>query len=186
MDDIAYEYHSGLIAQPNCKGCPLEGSKIVPPEGNPRARIALVGECASYVDTQEGKPLVGQQGQLLNRLLARAGIDRRECWVTHAVMCKAKTVVIDGKPVAPENSIKIAAKFCKSRLNQELAIIKPRVIVALGTIALKSVYGQNASMKDRRGSIHTIDLLKTTTDLAEEEAEDEDEDVAVDPAVEQG
>ncbi len=176
MEDAVYEYHSGLIAQPECKGCPLEGSKKVPPEGNPRARIMLVGDGPNQQDVEEGRPMTGQAGQLLNRLLVRAGIDRRACFVTNNILCKSKTVVIDGKPVAPDNTAKIAAKYCKSRLDKELAMIKPRVIVSLGAQALKSVYGQNASLKDRRGSIHIMDVGKTTADLVEEEAEQEDDD----------
>jgi uracil-DNA glycosylase len=179
MEDAVYEYHLGLIAEPECKGCPLEGGKKVPPEGNPRAAIMLVGDHPGQLDVEEGRPFTGHAGSLLNRLLARADIDRRSCFVTQAILCKPKTVVIDGKPVAPDSVVKIAAKFCKSRLDKELAMIKPRVIVAFSAQALKSVYGQNASLKDRRGAIHIMDVGKTTADLIEEENEQEydDEDV---------
>lgn len=177
MDDVAHVFHRGLLAQPDCAGCPLEHSKKIPPEGNPHARIAIVGEGPGYVEELEGRPFVGPAGQLLNRLLAQADIQREAVWITNSTLCKPKVCIVDGKPMAPENVVRLAAKFCKSRLDAELAIVKPRVIIGLGAQSVRSVYAPSATMKGRRGAIHTLDLLQTKTDLIEEEEDNDDEDV---------
>lgn len=179
-DDLAYEFYRGLVTQPDCTNCPLRGSKIVPPEGNPRAKIAIVGEGPGFQEEQVGAPFQGPSGALLNRLLDQAGITRSEVWITNTSLCKPKTVEIDGKVVAPDQVVRISAKHCKSRLDSELAIIKPRVIVGLGAQSVRSVYAQNASLKGRRGAIHTLDLLVTERHIDDEEDDlDEEQDDGV-------
>lgn len=176
-DDIAYEFYRGLVAQPDCTNCPLRGSKIVPPEGNPRAKIAIIGEGPGHQEEMAGAPFQGQSGVLLNNLLLQAGISRSEVWISNTSLCRSKTVEIDGKVVTPDQIVRISAKHCKSRLDSELAIIRPRVIIGLGAQSVRSVYAQNASLKGRRGAIHTIDLSITDRQVDEEEDDlDEEQD----------
>lgn len=177
-EDIAYEFHRGLVATPDCRGCPLAGSKIIPPEGNPRAKIAIVGEGPDYQARDSGRPFVGASGSLLDKLLRRADIDRTSVWLTNSHLCATKVAEIDGKIVTPDQVSRLAAKHCKSRLDEELAIIRPRVIIGLGAQSVRSVYAQNASLKGRRGAIHTLDLATTdrTIDDEEEDIEDEEQD----------
>lgn len=180
-DGIVYAFHRGLLSQPECEGCPLQGAKIIPPEGNPHARIAIVGEGPGYGDEQDGRPFTGPAGKFLNRMLTQAGITREEVWLTNTILCRPKVCMVEGKPVAPENVLRLASKYCKSRLDAELAVIRPRVVVGLGAQSVRSIYAPNATLKGRRGAIHTIDLLQTKSDtVLEEEDDDDDEDVAVD------
>ncbi len=181
-EGIAYTFHRGLLAKPSCDGCPLQGSKIVPPEGNPHAKIAIVGEGPGYVEEVEGRLYCGSTGQLLNKLLSQAEIEREAVWLTNSTLCKPKVCIVDGKPMAPDSVVRLAAKFCKSRLDAELAIVRPRVVIGFGAQSVRSVYSSAGNMKGRRGGIHTIDLLQTKTDLVEEEEDDNDEDVELNPA----
>lgn len=162
------QFFRGLVAQPKCAGCPLEGSKIVPPEGNPHASIALVGEGPGFHEDQEGRPFVGPSGVFLNTLLLRAGIDRSTLWITNATLCRPRTVIIDGKPQNQDVVIRLAAKYCKSRLDEELFKIRPKVVVGLGSQSVKSLFSSSASLKGRRGAIHELDLLHTAETNGEE------------------
>lgn len=162
------QFFRGLVAQPKCAGCPLEGSKKVPPEGNPHAMIAIVGEGPGYLEEIEGRPFTGPSGQFLNTLLVRAGIDRSTLWITNTTLCKPKTVIIDGKPQNQDVVVRLAAKYCKSRLDEELFKIRPKVIVGLGSQSVKSLYSSSASLKGRRGAIHALDLLNNSETSGEE------------------
>jgi uracil-DNA glycosylase len=175
-DDITYEFHRGLVSKPDCRGCPLAGSRIIPPEGNPRAKIAIVGEGPSRYAADQGRVFIGPTGNLLDKLLARADIERNSVWLTNSHLCTTKVVEIDGKITTPDQVSRLAAKHCKSRLDEELAIIRPRVIIGLGTQSVRSVYAQNASMKGRRGAIHTLDLAITDRSIDDEEEEEPDEE----------
>lgn len=178
-NDFAYEFHRGLVARPDCRGCPLAGSKIVPPEGNPRAKIAIVGEGPSRYASDQGRVFVGPTGNLLDKLLDRADIERNSVWLTNSHLCATKVVEIDGKVTTPDQVSRLAAKHCKSRLDEELSIIRPRVIIGLGAQSVRSVYAQNASLKGRRGAIHTLDLAVTDRTIDDEEEEPDEEDGAI-------
>jgi len=93
-DDVALPFYRGLLAIPDCTGCPLQGAKIVPPEGNPRAKLAIIGEGPGYNEEQELRPFVGAAGQHLNRMLADAGIIRSEVWVSNSALCVEGTTQI--------------------------------------------------------------------------------------------
>jgi DNA polymerase len=166
MDDesgAVHQFVSGLLAQPDCTHCPLQGERIVPPEGNPRARIALVGEAPGGREAQDGRPFVGLSGKLLNVFLEQAGISRHEVWITNSALCKPKSATVNGVRLNPEKVVKIAAEHCRSRLQAELRIVRPIVIIGLGGQAIRSVYDSKASMKGRRGAVHVIDLAGAGT-----------------------
>jgi DNA polymerase len=160
-DGPVHQFVSGLLAQPDCSKCPLQGERIVPPEGNPRASIALVGEWPGGRETQEGRPFLGLAGKLLDVLLEQAGLDRHEVWITLATMCKPRSATVNGVKLNAEKVVKIAAEHCRPRLQAELRIVRPKVIIGLGTQAIRSVYDAKASMKGRRGAVHVLDLAGT-------------------------
>lgn len=155
---VAKPFFRGLLVQPDCTNCPLKDSKMVVPEGNPRARIAFVGEGPGYMEVQQGRPFVGPSGTLLNKMFTDAGIVREDVWITNATLCRGKTVQYGGKTLSPDQAAKMAADHCRPRLIQELRIVKPKVVVGLGAQAVRSVYDKTASMKGRRGGIHILDL----------------------------
>ncbi|MEM3943599.1 MAG: uracil-DNA glycosylase [Thermofilaceae archaeon] len=73
-----------------CTRCPLHATRrnAVPGEGNPNARVMLVGEAPGYNEDVQGRPFVGAAGNLLNELLGLAGLRREEVFITNVVKCR--------------------------------------------------------------------------------------------------
>jgi uracil-DNA glycosylase len=125
-----------------CKNCGLwrHATQTVFGEGPARARIMLVGEQPGNDEDLQGRPFVGPAGQLMNRLLVEAGIDRNKVYVTNAVKHfkwepRGKRR-IHKKP----SSVEIAA--CRSWMDAEIAALRPEVIVCLGATAAQALLGR--------------------------------------------
>lgn len=138
-------------AAARCQGCDLfrHATQVVFGRGPADARIVLVGEQPGDQEDLRGAPFVGPAGEVLDRALAEAGIDRRRVYVTNAV--KHFKFEPRGKrrihqtPRMPE----IAA--CRPWLEAELAIIKPAVLGALGATAARAIFGPDFRLLKQRG-----------------------------------
>jgi DNA polymerase len=134
----------------DCRRCDLwkVGTQTVFGEGPPAARLMLVGEQPGDAEDLAGRPFVGPAGQLLREALAEAGIDEKDVYVTNAV--KHFKWTPRGKRRIHEKPNRIEVNACKMWLEQEIALVKPRVIVALGATAAGVVLGPEARvMRDR-------------------------------------
>ena len=160
---------SGLIYQPNCEGCPFQGSKIVPPNGNLQAAIAIVGESPGWNEERTGRGFVGRSGKLLDVLLKRNGIERASVWITNSILCKPRSVVMsvlqaDGSHTdvrLNQDQAKLNAMiYCRPRLLAELGHIRAKSILALGGMAFESVTGEWDGIQKRRGGVHQPELHK--------------------------
>jgi uracil-DNA glycosylase len=143
-------------AAANCRACPLwrNATQTVFGEGPAHARAVLVGEQPGDKEDLAGKPFVGPAGQMLDRALEEAGIDRSKVYVTNAVkhfkfVARGK-VRLHQKPTTPE------IKACRQWYERELATIKPTLVVAMGATAAQSVFGKMTPINKNRG--HLIDL----------------------------
>jgi DNA polymerase len=114
----------------------------------------LVGEQPGRKEDLAGKPFVGPAGQMLDRALEEAGIDRRTVYVTNAVkhfkFVPRGKIRLHQKPNTPE------IKACRPWYERELAAIKPELVVAMGATAAQSVFGKITPINKNRG--HLIDL----------------------------
>lgn len=128
----------------------VEGAtRIVPGEGNPAARLVLVGEAPGEQEDRQGRPFVGRSGQLLDRLLDEAGLDRADVWITNTVKARPVQFVGDRKRNrAPKASEVKAWSRC---LHEELQIIRPRVLVGLGAVAGQALVGKDFRITRQRG-----------------------------------
>jgi uracil-DNA glycosylase len=140
----------------NCQACPLwkNATQTVFGEGPAHARAVLVGEQPGDKEDLAGKPFVGPAGQMLDRALEEAGIDRSKVYVTNAVkhfkfVARGK-IRLHQKPTTPE------IKACRQWYERELATIKPTLVVAMGATAAQSVFGKMTPINKNRG--HLIDL----------------------------
>lgn len=108
------------------------------------ARLVIVGEAPGWNEDREGVPFVGKAGQLLDRYLADAGIDRREVFVTNVNRCRP-----------PENRTptRTEQKACRPYLDAELDLVKPEVVLLLGNSALTGVLGKSGILKHRGAAI---------------------------------
>jgi uracil-DNA glycosylase family protein len=139
-------------AAARCQACPLwkTGTQTVFGEGAAKAEVMFVGEQPGDQEDKAGKPFVGPAGKLLDRALEEAGIDRSAVYVTNAVkhfkwQARGKRR-IHQKP----NWSEIAA--CRPWLDAELAVVKPRVLVALGATAAQALFGRQFRVTKERGS----------------------------------
>lgn len=150
-----------------CGTCPLEGSIQVPPQGRVGASIAFVGEGPGQqeVEARPRRPFVGRSGEMLNWMLERAEISRRDVWVTNAAMCmpgalKVRDVESPASPpvwISKKKVLEQSVASCRSRLIAELEMVSPRVIVAVGAYALKSLTGRG-NMAARHGAVIPVHL----------------------------
>ena len=147
----------------DCHACPLwkDATQTVFGEGPQRARIMLVGEQPGDKEDLAGKPFVGPAGQMLDRALEQAGIDRSKVYVTNAVkhfkFVPRGKIRLHQKPNTPE----ITA--CRPWYERELAAIKPELVVAMGATAAQSVFGKITPINRNRGRL--IDLADGTKAL---------------------
>ncbi|MEX0587785.1 MAG: uracil-DNA glycosylase [Cyanobium sp.] len=132
-----------------CRRCGLaEGrQQVVVSRGNPAARLMLIGEGPGAQEDGAGLPFVGRSGQLLDQLLAAAGLDSNgDAYVANVVKCRP-----------PDNRRPTAAELaaCRPWLEQQIALVDPPLIVLLGASALEGVLGIRGGITKRRGQWHT-------------------------------
>jgi DNA polymerase len=133
-----------------CCACPLNANGNRGPtsyNGNPDSPLMLVGEGPGGVEDEYGAPLVGPSGQLLDKALWSVGITRDKVYTTNVVKCRPKG---NRTPTVEEGV------FCASRwLDTEIDLVKPKVIVALGSVALKYLNRSDARITRDRGQWFT-------------------------------
>jgi uracil-DNA glycosylase family protein len=140
-------------AAASCRACELwtRGTQTVFGEGGRRAVVMFVGEQPGDKEDLAGRPFVGPAGQLLDRALSKAGLDRDQAYVTNVVkhfkwQRRGKRRIHE-KP----NSVEIGA--CRPWLEAEIALIKPKVIVCLGATAAQALLGKQFRVTQQRGQL---------------------------------
>ena len=136
-----------------CRDCPLfaNATQTVFGEGNPRARIMLVGEQPGDQEDLAGHPFVGPAGRVLDEGLRRAGIDRSITYVTNAV--KHFKWEPRGKRRLHKTPAQREIEACSQWLQGEVEAIEPALIVALGATAAKALLGPTFRITRDRGKV---------------------------------
>jgi DNA polymerase len=144
-------------AEAACTRCPLyaKATQVVPGEGPAAARIMLVGEQPGDQEDKRGKPFVGPAGRVLDKAIAQARIDRSEVFVTNAV--KHFKHEMRGKRRLHRRPNAYEIERCKWWLEHERAIVRPKVVVALGATAARSLFGKPVPIEKSRGARMTLD-----------------------------
>jgi DNA polymerase len=139
-----------------CRRCTLyrHATQGVCGEGAPQAAVMLVGEQPGDREDLAGRPFVGPAGQILDKALVDAGIVRTELFVTNAV--KHFKNEPRGKRRLHKRPNTYEIDRCKWWLDKELAIVRPRVVVALGATAGRSLLGRPVSISRDGEAIHTL------------------------------
>ncbi|MFN3288124.1 MAG: UdgX family uracil-DNA binding protein, partial [Sphingomonadaceae bacterium] len=134
-----------------CTLCPLHGpaTQTVFGEGPAGARLMLVGEQPGDQEDLAGRPFVGPAGQLLDRALAEAGIDRAQCYVTNAV----KHFKFEARGRRRIHATPSAAEIetCRWWLGHELELVRPALVVMLGASAGRALMGRAVTVGRERG-----------------------------------
>jgi uracil-DNA glycosylase len=141
LDEIAERIRTTYC----CALCPTRINGV-PGHGNPDARLVLIGEGPGANEDAQGKPFVGQAGNLLNGILDAIEVPRDSVYITNIVKCRPPQ---NRKPLPDE----IAA--CIPYLHRELEIIRPKVILALGSTAAEALLGVRKSLGELRNKVHT-------------------------------
>ena len=140
-----------------CRRCDLwrDATQAVAGEGRPDAPLMIVGEQPGDMEDLAGRPFVGPAGALFDRALAEAGLDRGAAWVTNAV--KHFKHEARGKRRLHKTPDAGEITACRWWLDQERALIRPRVILALGGSAALSVFGRPMPILKSRGVVFDLD-----------------------------
>jgi DNA polymerase len=152
----ADEKHSSLrAATDSCRECPIgfHATRSVIGEGPLKARMMLVGEQPGDAEDLQGRPFVGPAGRLLDRALARLGWSRDSVYVTNAV--KHFKFELRGKRRLHKTPTRGEAAACLHWLEDEIDLVQPSMIVALGATAARSLMGRAVAVMSERGQCLT-------------------------------
>jgi len=130
-----------------CQKCDLRKGcrQVVFGDGDPQACLLLVGEAPGADEDRLGKPFVGRAGQLLDRILKAAEIDRTDVYITNIAKCRPPG---NRLPLQPE------IDTCLPYLYKQLELINPDIVVCLGALATRTLIDKNASITRMRGTWH--------------------------------
>ncbi|HEY7026238.1 MAG TPA: uracil-DNA glycosylase family protein [Gemmatimonadales bacterium] len=130
-----------------CRKCPLCSGRTntVPGEGNPSARLMCIGEGPGATEDATGRPFVGQAGELLNGILGSIGLPREQVYIANIVKCRPPQ---NRKPLPDE------AAACMPYLRRQIALIQPKVILALGGTAAEALLNTKRGLGDLRNQVH--------------------------------
>ena len=112
-----------------CTRCELARTRThaVPGEGNPHAEVMFIGEAPGWNEDKQGRPFVGAAGQFLNELLERIGLRRSDVFITNIVKCR---------PPGNRDPLPDEIVACAPYLEEQIAAIRPKVIVTLGRYSM--------------------------------------------------
>ncbi|MBU0719135.1 MAG: uracil-DNA glycosylase [Planctomycetes bacterium] len=134
-----------------CKRCSLcdERTQTVFGQGSPTARLVFVGEAPGAEEDRTGQAFVGRAGQLLTRMIAAMGLSREEVYICNVLKCR---------PPGNRNPAADEILACSPYLREQLAIIHPEVLVALGAPAAKTLLNTAQAIGKLRGRFQDYDL----------------------------
>ena len=129
-----------------CTRCPLYQTRTRPviSDGSPTARLVFVGEAPGREEDRQGIPFVGAAGQLLTKMIEAIGLRRQDVYICN---------VLKDRP--PENRTPLPEEIeaCRPFLDEQLAIVQPKVICVLGAVAAKTLLGPHVSITKVRGIV---------------------------------
>jgi uracil-DNA glycosylase len=143
-------------AEQNCRRCPLyrDATQAVPGQGPAHASLMLVGEQPGDKEDIAGKPFVGPAGQMLDRALRDAGIEREKTFITGAV--KHFKHEMRGKRRLHKRPNNYEIERCKIWLDEERRLVRPAAIIALGVSAARSLIGKTLTISKTRGQAMSL------------------------------
>jgi uracil-DNA glycosylase len=139
----------------DCKACDLwkTGTQTVFGDGPSRSQIMFVGEQPGDQEDRAGHPFVGPAGKLLDQALEQAGIDRTKVYVTNVVKHFKWIAAARGKKRIHKKPRYSEINACRPWLDAELRVVKPQILVCLGSTAAQSLLGREFSVTRQRGEL---------------------------------
>jgi DNA polymerase len=130
----------------NCDKCGLcrSRNKTVTGGGNIESEIMLIGEAPGEQEDRQGKVFVGPSGVLLDKMLASIGLDRTKIYICNILKCR---------PPYNRNPMREEEKACIGYLREQFKIMRPKIIVLLGSVACKAIISPDFSVMRRHGEV---------------------------------
>lgn len=137
----------------DCKRCKLyrTRNKLVFGEGNPDAKLMLIGEGPGYEEDIQGKPFVGKAGQLLTKILQAINLKREEVYITNIIKCR---------PPQNRNPESEEIESCYPFLLEQINAIQPKIICTLGTFAVQTLLKTDVKITSLRGKLFEFAGIK--------------------------
>jgi uracil-DNA glycosylase len=138
----------------NCTLCDLSKTRnhVVFGVGNREADIMLIGEAPGANEDLQGEPFVGRGGMLLNEMLRAMGLERAKVYIANILKCR---------PPGNRDPLPHEVELCTSYLQQQIALIKPKVLIAVGRIAAQFLLNTDESMGKLRGKSYNYGERQT-------------------------
>lgn len=133
-----------------CTQCALHTSRTqtVFGVGNRSADWMIIGEAPGAEEDRRGEPFVGRAGQLLDKMLGALGLSRDTVFIANILKCR---------PPGNRDPHKDEAEACRAYLNQQIAMVQPKIILAVGRIAAQQLLGRDDPVGKLRGTVHALD-----------------------------
>lgn len=144
---------SPVLACTKCPHLVRSRTQVVFGVGNPQAELMFVGEAPGAEEDLQGEPFVGKAGQLLTKIIETMGFRRSDVYIANVLKCRP-----DMPPGQPGNRrpTTLEMQTCLPYLRQQIEIIRPRVLVALGAVAMEGLTGTVEPMRNLRGRWHSF------------------------------
>ncbi len=135
-----------------CTACPLHRGRTqtVFGVGNWRAEWMFIGEAPGEQEDLQGEPFVGRAGQLLNEMIRAIGLKREDAYIANVLKCRPPK----NRDPAPEE-----AAACEAYLKAQLALVRPRIIIAVGRIAAQNLLKTATPIGKLRGQVHDYEHI---------------------------
>jgi len=136
-----------------CTQCRLHQGRthVVFGVGNPHAELMFAGEAPGRDEDRQGEPFVGRAGQLLTRIIEAMGLKRQDVYIANVIKCR---------PPNNRNPEEDEIARCEPYLIRQIELVKPRLIVALGTFAAQTLLKTKLPISQLRGRFHTYHGVK--------------------------
>lgn len=130
-----------------CTACPLHETRTqtVFGVGNRQAELMIIGEAPGFNEDQQGEPFVGRAGQLLNAMIKSMGFERSDVYIANILKCRPPN---NRDPQADE------VQLCTKFLDQQIALIQPTLLLAVGRIAAHYLLKTKTSLESLRNKLH--------------------------------
>jgi uracil-DNA glycosylase len=145
-------FAEGIKNCSKCNGLKKTRTQVVFGTGNPDADIMVIGEAPGADEDKQGKPFVGRAGQLLTKILEAIDLKREEVYIANILKCRPP----ENRNPAPDE-----ISNCEPYLYHQLKLIKPKLILALGTFAAQTLLRTKEPLGKLRGKFHDYNGIKT-------------------------
>ncbi len=153
VEDPLEQLRSEVLPCRKCEHLAASRSNVVFGIGNPHADLMFVGEAPGADEDEQGEPFVGRAGQLLTKIIDAMGLSRQSVYIANVLKCRPD--LPDGSSGNRRPTIE-EMQTCLPYLQKQIQIIQPRVVVALGAVAMEGLFGDTQPMKELRGKWHDL------------------------------